>query len=54
LSALGKHITAADAAFFAIDLVMKNLVSTLKKADHSTAEIVTESRISTDAAYITI
>ena len=33
-----------DAALFAIDMVTKNLVSTLSKADHSTAEIVTESQ----------
>lgn len=45
MSSLGKHITTADAAVFAIDMVMKNLVSTLSKADNSTAEIVTESRI---------
>jgi hypothetical protein len=45
VSSLGKHITEADAAVFAIDMVMENLVSILSKADHSTAEIVTESRI---------
>jgi hypothetical protein len=41
----GKHNTTVDAALFAIDMARKNLVSTLSKADHSRAEIVTESRI---------
>ena len=45
VSSLGKHITTADAALFAIDMVMEDLVSTLSRADHSTAEVVTESRI---------
>jgi hypothetical protein len=45
VSSLGKHITTADAALFAIGMVTKNLVSTLLKIDHSTAETVTESRI---------
>jgi hypothetical protein len=45
VSSLGKHITTADAALFAIDMVLGNLASTLSKADHSSAEIVTESRI---------
>jgi hypothetical protein len=45
VSSLGKHITTADAAVFAIGMVTKNLVSTLSKADRSLAEIVTESRI---------
>ena len=44
-SSLGKHITEADAAVFAIDMTLKNLVSILSKADHSTAEIATESLI---------
>lgn len=44
LSSVGKHITAADAALFAIGMVTKDLVSTLPKADHDRAEIVTESR----------
>jgi hypothetical protein len=43
-SSLGKHITTADAAVFAIDMTTKNLISTLSKADRSRAEIVTESR----------
>jgi hypothetical protein len=43
-SSLGKHITTADAALFAIGMVTKKLVSTLSKADRSLAEIVTESR----------
>lgn len=45
VSPLGKHITTADTALFAIDMVMKNLVSTLSKADRTAAEIVTDSRI---------
>jgi hypothetical protein len=45
VSSLGKHIITADAALFAIGMVTKNLVSTLLKIDHSTAETVTESRI---------
>jgi hypothetical protein len=45
VSSLGKYITTADAAVFAIGMVTKNLVSTLSKADRSLAEIVTESRI---------
>ena len=44
VSSLGKHITTADAALFAIGMVTEKLVSTLSKADHNTAEIVTESR----------
>lgn len=44
VSSLGNYITTVDAPLFAIDMVTKNLVSTLSKADHSTAEIVTESR----------
>jgi hypothetical protein len=44
-SSLCKHSTAADAVLFAIGMVTKNLVSTLRKADHSLAEIVTESRV---------
>jgi hypothetical protein len=43
-SSLGKHITTADAAVFAIDMTTKNLISTLSKADRSRAEIVTGSR----------
>ncbi|KAM0705428.1 hypothetical protein Q7P35_008218 [Cladosporium inversicolor] len=45
VSSLGKHITTADAVLFAIDMIMKSLVSTLSKADHSIAEIVKEPRI---------
>lgn len=45
VSSLGKQITTAEAALFAIDMVMENLVSTLSKADRSAAEIVTDSRI---------
>jgi len=44
VSSLGKHITTVDAALFAMDMITKNLVLTLSKASHSTAEIVTESR----------
>jgi hypothetical protein len=43
-SSLGKHITTADAAVFAVGIVTNNLISTLSKADRSLAEIVTESR----------
>jgi len=35
VSSLGKHITTADAALFAIDMVMENLVSTLSRAGWS-------------------
>jgi hypothetical protein len=45
VSSLGKHITTAHAALFAIDMVTRNLVSTLSRADHSTTEIVTDSRV---------
>jgi len=45
VSSLGKHIITADAALFAIGMVMENVVSILSKADRSAAEIVTDSRI---------
>jgi hypothetical protein len=48
-SSLGKHITTADAALFAIGMATKNLVSILSKADRSIAEIVTGSRTRLDA-----
>lgn len=44
-SSLGKYITAADATLFAIDMVMGSLVQILLRADHYSAEIVTESRL---------
>lgn len=44
-SSLGKYITAADATLFAIDMVMESLVQILLRADHYSAEIVTESRL---------
>ena len=43
-SSLGKHITTADAAVFAINMTTKTLISTLSRADRSRAEIVTKSR----------
>jgi hypothetical protein len=45
VSSLGRHITTADAALFAIGMATKNLISILSRAHHSHAEIVTESRI---------
>jgi hypothetical protein len=44
-SSLGKHITAADTALFARGMAMKDLVPIPARADHSFAEIVTESRL---------
>ncbi|KAI7704569.1 hypothetical protein KC353_g13409 [Hortaea werneckii] len=44
-SSLGKYITAADATLFTIDMVMGSLVQILLRADHYSAEIVTESRL---------
>ena len=43
-SSLGKHITTADAAVFAINITTKTLILTLSRADRSRAEIVTKSR----------
>lgn len=43
-SSLGKYITTADAALFAIDMAMRDLIPILLRADHCFAEIVTESR----------
>lgn len=42
-SSLGKYSTAADAALFAIDMAMRDLIPILSRADHGFAEIVTES-----------
>lgn len=38
---LGKFVAAAEAAFFAIDPVMKDLVTILSRADRCSAELVT-------------
>jgi hypothetical protein len=45
VSSLGKHITTADAALFAIGMATKTLISILSGAHYSHTEIVTESRI---------
>jgi hypothetical protein len=42
---LGNHITTADAALFAICMVVKDLTSILVWADHFFVEIVTGSRL---------
>jgi hypothetical protein len=44
-SSLGNYTTTTDAALFAIGMAAKNLISVLSRADHSFAEVVTESRI---------
>lgn len=48
-SSLGKYITAADAAHFAISMVMGNLVQILFRAGHYSAEVVTDSRVALTA-----
>lgn len=48
-SSLGKYMTTADAALFAISMVVKGVVPVLHRADHRSAEIVTESRLATAA-----
>lgn len=40
---LGKYLTEAEAALFAVGMVMKDLLSILSRADYQRAEIVTES-----------
>jgi glyoxylate carboligase len=42
---LGKYLTEADAASFAIGMVLKDLLAILSKTDHRRAEIVTKSRL---------
>lgn len=48
-SSLDKHVTAADAALFTVDMIMRDLIPTLSRADHCSAEIVTESRLALTA-----
>lgn len=48
-SSLDKYVTAADAALFAVDMIMRDLIPTLSRADHCSAEIVTESRLALTA-----
>lgn len=43
-SSLGKYMTKADAALFAIGMVVKGLLTVLHRANHCCAEVVTESR----------
>jgi hypothetical protein len=42
---LGKYLTEADAASFAIGMVLKDLPAILSRTDHRRAEIVTKSRL---------
>lgn len=42
---LGKYLTEADAASFAISMVVKDLHVTLSKTEHQRAETVTRSRL---------
>lgn len=48
-SSLDKYVTAADAALFAVDMIMRDLIPTLSRADHCSAEIVTELRLALTA-----
>jgi hypothetical protein len=42
---LGKYLTEADAASFAVSMALEDLSATLSNTDHRTAEIVTKSRL---------
>jgi hypothetical protein len=42
---LDKYLTEADAASFAISMVLEDLPAVLSKTDNQTAEIVTKSRL---------
>lgn len=47
---LGKYLTENDAVLFGINMVTKNLLSILKRANHCCAEIATKSRAALIAA----
>jgi hypothetical protein len=47
---LGKYLTEGDAVLFGINMVTKNLLSILRRADHCCAEIATKSRVALNAA----